>query len=53
MFCQNQVFPTEKKSKMPDVFCFFLFKKNDKYVKKARISKSGFNKAKLATLQLC
>jgi len=38
MFCQSQTYPTENKP-------FFISRK------KARISKSGFKKAKLATLQ--
>jgi len=39
MFCQRQAFPTEKK---PDFVCA---------LKKVRISKSDFKKAKLATLK--
>jgi len=53
-FFQSQVLPTEK---MPekDRFClpFFDLQKNPKVFKKARISKSGFKKAKLTTLNKC
>jgi len=43
MLCQSQAFLAEEKSK----FCLaFLIFKKAKYVEKARISKSGFKKAK-------
>jgi len=50
MFCQSKTFcfPTEKK---PDfVRLFLISKKSQSCLKKARISKSGFKKAKLSTL---
>jgi len=47
MLCQSQAFPTEKSQILSG---FFLFSKQAKCVKKARISKSGFKKAKLANL---
>jgi len=48
MFFQSQAFPTEKK---PDfVWLFLISKKSQRCSKKARISKSAFKKAKLATL---
>ena len=51
MFFQNQAFPTEKKPEKAR-FClaFFDFQKKPKALKTARISKSGFKTAKLATL---
>ena len=51
MFCQSQAFPLIKKVR----FCqaFHTSKKKPKVLKKARISKPGFKKAKLATLQYC
>jgi len=46
-FFQVQAFPTEKK---PDfVRLFLISKKSQRCSKKARISKSGFKKTKLAT----
>jgi len=48
MFFQSQAFPTEKKQDL--VWLFFDFQKKRKVLKKARISKSGFKKVKLATL---
>jgi len=48
MLFQIQAFPTEKK---PDfVWLFLISKKSQRCSKKARISKSGFKNAKLATL---
>jgi len=51
MFSQSQAFPTEKNPEKAR-FClaFFISKKSQRCSKKARISKSGFKKAKLATL---
>jgi len=47
MFCQSQACPTENK---PDFSDIFISKKSQRCSKKAIISKSGFKKAKLATL---
>ena len=47
MFFQIQAFPTEKSQILSG---FFYFQKSQRCSKKARISKSGFKKAKLATL---
>jgi len=51
LFLQSQGFPTEKNPEKAR-FClsFSDFRKKPKVFKKARISKSGFKKAKLATL---
>jgi len=51
MFLQSQALPT-KKSQKKAIFClaFFDFQKSQRFSKKARIWKSGFKKAKLATL---
>jgi len=50
MFCQSQAFPIIKKAR----FCqAFYTSKKAEGVEKARISKPGFEKAKLATLQYC
>jgi len=46
MFFQSQAFPTEKSQILSGLFDFH---KKPKALKKARISKSGFKKAKLAT----
>jgi len=53
MFFQSQAFPTENKPEKAR-FClaFLISKKSQRCSKKARISKSGFKKARLATL-LC
>jgi len=51
MFCQSCAFPTEKRQKKTDFVRDFLISEK-KALKKARCSKSGFKKAKLATL-LC
>jgi len=48
MFFQSQAFPTEKKSDF--VWLFLISKKSQRCSKNARIFKSGFEKAKLATL---
>jgi len=54
VFFQSQAFPTEKKSENARFYlAFFDFQKEPKAFKKARISKSGFKKAKLATLLGC
>jgi len=50
MFCQSQAYPTENKPEKARFFWVFLFRKKPKVLKKARITKSGFKKAKLATL---
>ena len=47
MFCPSQAFSTEKSQ---DFVCFFYFQKKQTCFKKARISKPGCKKAKLATL---
>jgi len=51
MFFQSQAFPTEKKPEKAR-FClaFFNFQKSQRCSKQARIFKSGFKKATLATL---
>ena len=46
MFCHSQAYPTENKPEN----AFFYLQKNPKLFKKARISKCGFKKTKLATL---
>ena len=51
MLCQSQAFPTEKSQKKPDFVCFLWFSQKNA-LKKARISKSGFRKTKLATLSI-
>jgi len=48
MFFQSQAFPTEKKSEKARFCLAFYFQKSQRCSKKARISKSGFKKAKLA-----
>jgi len=48
MFFQSQAFPTEKKSDF--VWLFLISIKSQRRSKNARISKSGFKKAKLAPL---
>jgi len=54
MFFQNQAFQTEKKpEKARFVWLFLISKKSQRSSKTARISKSGFKKAKLATLAGC
>jgi len=50
MFCQSQACPTENKPEKARFFWLFYFQKKPEVFKKARISKSGFKKAKLATL---
>jgi len=51
MFCQSQAIPPEKYPEKAR-FCLavFDFQKKPSALKRARISKSGFKKAKLATL---
>jgi len=50
MFRQSQAYPTENNNRKSQIFLAFIFPKKAKGVKKARILKSGFKKAKLATL---
>jgi len=50
MFFQSQASPTEKSQKKPDFVWLFSFPKQAKGVQKRQNSKSGFKKAKLATL---
>jgi len=50
MFFQSQAYPTESTPEKSQIFLAFLFPKKPKVSKKARISKSGFKKAKLAKL---
>jgi len=50
MFCQSQAYPTENKPEKARHFQLFYFQKKPKMFTKARISKSSFKKAKLATL---
>jgi len=50
MFCQSQAYLTENKREKNIFFRLFLFPIKAKVIKKARISNSGFKKAKLATL---
>jgi len=50
MFFQIQAFPTEKSQEATDFGWLFYFQKSQRCSKKARIPKSGFKKAKLATL---
>jgi len=53
MFFQSQAFPLKKSRKSQILSGFFHFqKKSEVFKKKARISKSGFKKAKLATVRL-
>jgi len=50
-FSRAKSFQLKKGQKKPDFVCFFfIFKKSQKFSKRARILKSGFKKAKLATL---
>jgi len=51
MFCQSQAYLTENKSEKARIFWLIFFPKRARGVQRtARISKSGFKKAKLATL---
>jgi len=53
MVCHTQAFPTEKKpEKFKSCQASFDLKKSRMRLKRARFSKFGFKKAKLATLHL-